>query len=549
MHIYVSAYTSSMSMNLSPIASSKHNHGADRSPGNPFVVGVLVAAAVMAICIEAAVAQQEPASPSSFNSQSGLGAQFFGMLPGQPAVIPPAEPVPPQAQPFQFQMFQSYLPSRQDQLIVQTAEPNTASVSEAASGSGAATGPLGTQDPTVGAATVTNESSEPNPIYSLLDIDESDLVLPKAKEFRFGPFVLIPGLSILTGYDSNIAQSPKSSKRDSSTYFLIMPSLKLGLRARSSLSYDNTRWQYTSRSEYNTNNQVLAFNALNVFDVRNSLKWRVVLTDAYEQKGSTDSNAPSANRYRLWRYGGTYRYGAQGARGRIEADLFQSQREYLNNRLFTRSLDYDANEIALRLYARVMPKTSLFVETRNIDTDYRASQSTLLPGERDLSSVKRTNSVGATWRATAATSGTIKLGHTKADYSQRRDFSGGAYDLILNWEPRTYSRVELAGGRFVSDTTAENAADYILNRSIGAKWTHDWAGHWQSVIRLARLDSDYNGITRKDLINTRSLALYYKLKQWLSIGVEYSRYTRDSNNNDFDYERTEGGLSLRLNIF
>ena len=101
-------------------------------------------------------------------------------------------------------------------------------------------------------------------------------------------------------------------------------------------------------------------------------------------------------------------------------------------------------------------------EARATNLDYKLSGSTLSGDETRYF-------VGATWEAMAATTGTVKLGQLKKDYdSSRPSYSEFAWEGLVTWMPRTYSKLDFYSSRQPMESTG--VGDYILSDATG------WSG-------------------------------------------------------------------------
>lgn len=359
---------------------------------------------------------------------------------------------------------------------------------------------------------------------------------------KFGSVVFYPSASLRMGYDDNVTLAP-SNPTGSATRVL-----RAGLLAdyeqhgdRYMLSYDGTYSRYQSSPLDNIDNHQLALQGNNIFTGRHALSWQFTYQDSYDPRGSTDrdrdGDALVADRdpdhFTLRRLGGTYRYGAEGARGRIELDAFQTAKQYLNNRDTTRTADVDARELGGRFLYRVMPKTLLVLELRDAQYDYRDTNA-------GLDSSERRYLIGANWTATAATAGSVRVGRMTRDYREYRSgYSGLTWETAINWKPLSYSRVDFTTSRGVADpvSTLEDT-NFVLTTSYSMKWTHEWKSYLRSTLGWSQQQSDYDENahdSRKDTVNIYQLGVYYDFRRWMSLGLELSRARRDSNNPLFDY--------------
>lgn len=359
---------------------------------------------------------------------------------------------------------------------------------------------------------------------------------------KFGSVVFYPSAALRFGHDDNITLAPRNPTGSTTRV------LRAGLLAdyeqdgdRYLLGYDGTYNRYQSSSIDNVDNHQLTLQGNNFFTARHALSWQAIYQDGHDQRGSTDRDrvggTVSADRepdhFTQWRIGGTYRYGAEGARGRIEVDAFQNAKQYRNNRDSTRTADVDSRELGFRFLYRIMPKTQLVFELRDANYDYRAANS-------GLDSTERRYLIGANWTATAATSGSLRVGRTVRDYREfRSGFSGLSWEAAINWKPLTYSRFDFTTSRGVTDPVSSLIqTNYVLTTAYGVKWTHDWKSHLRSELGWSQLRSDYDetGATqRKDRVNIYQFGVYYDFGRWMNLGLEFNQGRRDSNDPDFDY--------------
>ena len=361
----------------------------------------------------------------------------------------------------------------------------------------------------------------------------------EGRPLKFGSVMVYPSLEIKRGYDSNITQASSSQKKESSNYWSLKPAIKADYTSRGdkyALSYSATIDRFDRSSADDVENQNLRFSADNTFTARNAISWGLGLTDAYEARGSTDLSTPTdlePNHYRTKSANAMYRYGASGAQGRLEFDAGLSQKRYLNNRANLRTADFDDHNFGVRFFWRIMPKTSAIFEIKQAETDY------LVRAPRSLNSTSRTFLAGLTWDATAKTTGTVKIGRTKRDYSDsaRGDFSGSSWEANINWKPLTYSAVDLSTSRAVSDAAATSLADYLTTTSYGIRWNHSWANHLSTKLGLTSLKTDYRGDSRRDKQITKSAGIFYGFRRWVSFGLELSHIDRDSNLALYDFDR------------
>lgn len=367
------------------------------------------------------------------------------------------------------------------------------------------------------------------------------LLTPKADKgnpLRIGNILLKPSLRISYGHDDNVNRAPDNKVKVDSAVVKTAVGLAADIEHKGDtyrLDYEGELQKYLSSSIDNIEIHTLNLKALNVLNSRNSVIWNLGLLQGADPRGSTDAtlNVSSPSEYRRKTIKGTYIYGVEGSRGRLELDGFASNKRYLNNRETMDKADVDSLGLAGRFFVRIMPKTSVFLDLRRTEFDYKESTA-------QLGSVETNYLAGISWNTTAATTGSFRVGHTTRDYKDRSDFSGMSWETGITWKPRTYSTFNFSAMRNVSDTVggaSSNVGNYILNSTYEARWSHEWRHNLNSRLGWRHIQSDYDGIDRKDTQDTISADLHYKLRPQVDIGVEMNWSDRKSSLDQYDYER------------
>ena len=261
----------------------------------------------------------------------------------------------------------------------------------------------------------------------------------------------------------------------------------------------------------------------------------------HDDRGSDDTAiAASPNEYDKYGLGGTVIYGAETAKGRIEGRFSYSDQEYQNNRATTQSLDVVSSNVGGTFYWNMAPKTSALAEVNYTEDDYQLA-STL----RDSELVEYL--VGVKWKATAQTSGTIKVGHAQRDFDSatRQDFSGSSWQVGVTWSPLRYSTFNLVTSRKPNNATG-GADDYIVNTDTSLTRSHIWKSYLRSDAKISYSVGDYqNALNREDDTVGLEFGLTYDLSRNMALSAGYEYTDRDSNIDTNDYERNL--LSVGIN--
>jgi polysaccharide biosynthesis protein VpsM len=343
------------------------------------------------------------------------------------------------------------------------------------------------------------------------------------------PVFFSPWVGLAAGYDDNMFLTNGGEK--TSALYIVSPGFKLDARSPNSviqLSHQHQVGRYTSSHADDYVDHVTRAQADMAFSGRMFGRIGLDYVKSHDPRGSTDrAISPRPDEYQLWSPNATFAFGAPGAQGRAELYYSYGQKRYENNRATTLLSDRDTQEYGGALYVRVAPKTYALVEARQTDIDYTAGGA--------FSGEERRYYGGVAWEATAATTGTLKVGQL------RRKFNSGlppakatSWEGLISWAPRTYSRFDFYTSRQTSESTG--LGRFILTEVAGVNWNHEWSSVWLTGVNLRYQRDQYQGFNRTDDTKSLGLRVGYKMRRWLVLGAEYTFATRDSNLN-FDYDK------------
>ena len=352
-----------------------------------------------------------------------------------------------------------------------------------------------------------------------------------------GPLQVIPQINMQVGHDDNI-YSTETSEIDS-VITVLNPSVQVvlekGLNVYS-LNYAVKQGLYEHDSADNYTDHDLTAQAYLDFDIRNRLELLARYLKSHEDRGTGLNQGAAATsndepvEYHVNTLSAKYGFGGLEAKGRIEVAAQVDDREYDNFRSQTEGKDRKNVSTSATFYYRVMPKTSLLFEVSREDIDYDLSTITLDSTETEYL-------VGATWDATAKTTGIVKIGYAEKDFdsASREDDDGISWELAMEWAPKTYSVVTFVTSKEEEET--DGTGNYIDTTSWSLSWQHDWSDVLISRASYGQSDADYVTSTRKDENTNYGVGVTYKMRRWLDFGLDYSYSDRDSNVADTDYDK------------
>jgi hypothetical protein len=355
---------------------------------------------------------------------------------------------------------------------------------------------------------------------------------PASVQVGSTPVFATPYLGVAAGHDDNLFLS--NTNRRSSTVYVVSPGLKLDARSASQvfqLGYQGQVGRYADSDDDNYVDHTARAQWDIAFDRRNLLKLGYDYIRSHDPRGSTDRPLSSGpDKYKLSSPYVTYAFGTPGAQGRFEAFASEGRKRYLNNRATTFESDRNTTEYGAAFYWRVAPKTYALVEARQTELKYLQPNSRFSADETRLYA-------GVSWEATAATTGTIKVGQLRREFksSAQPDFSGTSWEAIVTWAPRTYSKFDFYTARQTNESTGQGS--FILSSIAGVNWTHAWSSVVNTGVDLRYQKDEFQNFNRNDEIKSLGLKVGYKFRRWLTLGAEYTYTQRDSNQPLFEYDK------------
>lgn len=371
--------------------------------------------------------------------------------------------------------------------------------------------------------------------------------------FDLGPLRVLPTAGLSIGYDTNVALT-SDNEIDS-----IVTRLSPGVRVQSGDA--RSRFTGTASADlgwYDSSSQD------DYVDYGISGEWlyNPVVRHAFTVDGGWrrghDARGTAAregdlallplnpDEYDASNIGGRYRFGAPGARGRLELEARQSFVTYKNNRQYTRFRDRDDLLVGGAFYWRLAPKTSALIRLDQLEADY---------DDATLDNTERHQYVGVEFDATAKTTGTIMVGQVQKDFDDplRDDFSGFSWRAGLSYKPRTYSVIELSTGRETDETNGYG--DFILRQDIALAWSHQWSERWSTQFDIGTANEDYRGVGllperqgRDDESTYYGVAGQYQISPWLRFGAGFKAYDRNSDIPELNYQRETLLFSLEASL-
>lgn len=338
-----------------------------------------------------------------------------------------------------------------------------------------------------------------------------------------GGVAIYPGIGLEEKHNSNLYRSDVNKK--SSAITILSPSVLLEARQGAnvySVDYRADLARYAQSSADNYNDQDLSAAAELSLSTRASLKIAPEYQIGHDDRGSTYSvMTPVPNVWHKSGIGGEFSYGSTESIGRIVVGLSSNDVRYQNNRNVTVAFDKNLNDATGTFYYRVSPKVFAFVQLDDLRIKYLDAATT-------LSSTEQRVMLGATWKATAQTSGSFKIGQLekKFDSALRPTFKGMSWEGNLRWSPREYINLDWVGARTLTESTG--VGNFLQTTSNTLDLGYDVSERTGLHLTASRLTENFAQAGRSDVTPSYGLSMDYKLRSWLILDAGYTSSTKTS---------------------
>lgn len=364
-----------------------------------------------------------------------------------------------------------------------------------------------------------------------------------APVYRMGGVSVYPGVALVEKSDSNIY---RAAVRKSSMITVLSPSVLFEIdKAAStfSLAYNADIGRYSKSAGDNYVDHNFLGSAEIGMTTRTSLILKPAYSIGHDDNGANPGVAiqTTPNKWHSTGVSGTFFYGAEEAQGRISLDAGYTDRQYQNNRTLTLAYDKTLRDVGGTFYYNVAPKTSLLIQAKDTRIAYKDGASTLNGNERRYL-------VGATWEATAQTSGTVKFGQLRKKFDTTFPaFSGVSWEADVMWNPLEYAHVNVLTSRQPSESTLAGSS-FVLVSNTGGDVAYDLNDRVTVHLNASQAKEDFRGSARSDKTNNYGLKAEYNLRSWLVAAAEYSDSKKTSTDPTADYKRNIFMLSIRTKL-
>lgn len=359
------------------------------------------------------------------------------------------------------------------------------------------------------------------------------------QSIRFDGFEFTPTLVVRESYDDNYRGL---AEKRGSWVTGVNPTFLLGTANRNSeyeLEYSLNSDTFHSDSEASNTDHHVRLRSVLDLGSRHRVSWglsyhRVEETADTEQLTENDKYSSATAR-------AAYRFGASTARNQLEFGTNYERRRYHNSGNINASEDRDSLMFNSMWLHRLGARTRSIVEVRHTDHDYKLSSA-----RRDSTNVALLG--GATWDASAKTSGTFKVGAERKDFNsnQRQDFTSPMWEVGVTYKPRSYSAFNINSRRAFDE--GDDGASTVNNWTTIGTWEHEWTSKLSSELLYSYSEREYKGIERDDERTGYGAGVTWSPDRWVDVTLSYLRTENDSNVRVRDYDRNVYLLRFDLSL-
>jgi len=378
---------------------------------------------------------------------------------------------------------------------------------------------------------------------------------------RFGNLMITPSLNGQVLYDDNIylknGADNLANKKESDWIYHVMPGIMLNYnipeRGRINLGYQGDWAFYNTNSSNNWKNQKVLFDGNYeapgglIIGLRNA--W-MTLEDPYS----------SPDQYAVGRVTKRWTDDIKGKIGYNFANAFKVllyynfyKQQYKD--ILDYSQDYYNNEFGLGLETKILSKTWGFARYHYGQRSYDQFFAGLNKDNSADYDYHRAN-FGLAWDPTAKINGELNFGYQWKTYkneftptaARRENRNTWIAATSLTYRPITTTAITLNIDRAVRDTAADTN-DYFDDTGIGLTLEQEFLTKFILTVGGQYSKNDYNlpvGNSRSDNNYIFITGLDYRIQKWMTLGVSYKYWRKDSNIAVNEYRDNQAMLTLKL---
>ena len=245
--------------------------------------------------------------------------------------------------------------------------------------------------------------------------------------------------------------------------------------------------------------------------------------------------------------GADYTYGADSAFANVTGYIENYSKSYSTNKELTSVLEHDKLKLGALASFKVSSATKALVEVQNTTISYSDGNIAAKIKEGSESKIL----AGGRWDFAGKTSGEVKLGvaNRSFDESENDSDSRFSWEANVTWTPRTYSVLNLFSSQEARETSG--GGSHVASSLIAASWDHQFSTRFGLNASLSSFSEEYVNPTssnRDDSTLSYGIKGIFSPNKMLDLSLGIDNMTRDSSENQYDYDRQLLTLSVKLAI-
>lgn len=337
-----------------------------------------------------------------------------------------------------------------------------------------------------------------------------------------------------------------------------------------SLGYDLQHNNYLDSQQDTFTTQMLTFNGEQKFNNHNKLELLSSYNHSYEQRGVGFNEGSNAQRLSsptpiaIADLTGNYQFGSDEGRLRLIGTAGARSTNRESDLIANDSRDYQERMLGGAVLYRVGFRTDMVVEYRQREITYPRTPTDSQGREINLDSEETQQLVGLDLRATAKTTGKVRVGTIERDFKwdsaawddqpvgtqaeetvgtvvepiqeQRSSGQDFFWEFAAVWSPRTYSRFEFTSRSSTRESLG--IGSYIRSKDYVLAWTHGWSTRIESTFNLSNGTDEYKDSSRIDDRKTANFSISYKVGRALNTGLGYRYQDMQTNFGNLGYDKS-----------
>ncbi len=392
--------------------------------------------------------------------------------------------------------------------------------------------------------------------FSIFSILSTSVIAQNARRVPVGPFDVTPSLRLDYVNDDNLYQSEASESIVSTDITTITPAVDIVFDngvSGFSIEYQLEDATFSNRSSEDYTDQRVDLAAGTQFAGIHRIEVNAGYTESHDRRGSDSASAgipddidnisQDLDEFEDTEYELAYTLGSEEAPVSVKVYGGEFEREYTTNRtLMGGTLAFDREEASAGIDVIWNVSEDLHLTLLYIDTDIEYIR------DPDRDSSEQLYAINIEWEPTDAIETNVRVGQVEKQFESpmSSDFSGGYWDVSVDWSIYSYSSISVEASRFIDESSTSDGA-FTIRRELGIAWAHNWTDVLQTELSYIDGTIDYSGDPRRDTNENTRFNISYQFRRWATVGFSAQQFVRGSTTTA-EYDQNVYGINLFLTL-